>query len=103
VTAPVHSCVPLGRGPAPAWVDDVLAGGRAAGADGERLALRVRAAASAERVVVRAEHALGPAPLTLDERHARRAADLTVYLHPHRAERDVAAPGRSLVGSGPPW
>ena len=77
--------------------------GRAVGATGELLALRVRStvAGAAESVVARTGHALGPAPLTLDDTHARRVADLTVYLRQHHAERDVAALGRAVLDQ--PW
>jgi alkylation response protein AidB-like acyl-CoA dehydrogenase len=66
--------------------------GRATGAAGEMLALRVRGvvAESAERVLTEVGHALGPAPLAFEEVHARRVADLTIYLRQHHAERDVA-------------
>jgi alkylation response protein AidB-like acyl-CoA dehydrogenase len=77
--------------------------GRAVGAAGELLALRVRStvASAAENVLVRTGHALDPAPLTLDDTHARRVADLTVYLRQHHAERDVAALGRAVLDR--PW
>ena len=77
--------------------------GRAVGAAGELLALRVRStvASAAESVLARTGHALGPAPLTLDDTHARRVADLTVYLRQHHAERDVAALGRAVLDR--PW
>ena len=77
--------------------------GRAVGAAGELLALRVRStvAGAAESVLARTGHALGPAPLTLDDTHARRVADLTVYLRQHHAERDVAALGRAVLDR--PW
>ena len=81
-------------------------GGRADGAAGELLALRVRSvvASCAERVLQRTGHALGPAPLTLDADHAARAADLTVYLRQHHAERDVARLGGLLVAQESlPW
>jgi len=81
-------------------------GGRADAAAGELLALRVRSvvASGAERVLQRTGHALGPAPLTLDADHAARAADLTVYLRQHHAERDVARLGGLLVEEGSlPW
>ena len=81
-------------------------GGRADAAAGELLALRVRSvvAACAERVLQRTGHALGPAPLTLDADHAARAADLTVYLRQHHAERDVARLGGLLVAQESlPW
>jgi hypothetical protein len=65
------------------------------------LAARVRAtvAGAAERVLGTVGHALGPAPLTHDEDHARRAADLTVYLRQHHAERDVARLGAMVLPS----
>lgn len=80
--------------------------GLATGADGARLALRVRqtARASAESVLAAAAHAMGPAPLTGEELHARRVADLTVYLRQEHAERDQAALGRGIAGEETlPW
>lgn len=73
--------------------------GAAGGADGERLALRVRAvvADAVERTIRQVGHALGPAPLAFDERHARRVADLELYVRQHHAERDLAALGRSVL------
>ena len=60
--------------------------------------------AAAERVLQRTGHALGPAPLTLDADHAASAADLTVYLRQHHAERDVARLGGLLVAEESlPW
>ncbi len=79
--------------------------GAVQGADGARLAARVRGvvAAAAEQVLERAGHGWGPAPLTLDEDHARRVADLTVYLRQHHAERDEAALGSALLQGHRPW
>jgi len=55
-------------------------------------------------VLQRTGHALGPAPLTLDADPAARAADLTVYLRQHHAERDVARLGGLLVAEESlPW
>ncbi|WP_084180739.1 hypothetical protein [Jatrophihabitans endophyticus] len=74
--------------------------GRAAGAAGATLALRVRAvvADAAERVLRAAAHALGPAPLAFDADHAARVADLEIYVRQHHAERDLAALGRAVLG-----
>jgi alkylation response protein AidB-like acyl-CoA dehydrogenase len=82
-------------GAAAAAVDD----GKATGADGVLLALRVRSvvARAAEEVLERVGHALGPAPLAMDERHARRVADLQLYLRQHHAERDESALGRQVL------
>lgn len=80
--------------------------GKAEGNDGSVLAKRVRAtvARTCELVLDRAGHALGPAPLALDERHAKRAADLTVYVRQHHAERDDASLGAKLLTAGAaPW
>ncbi len=77
--------------------------GKARGAEGEILALRVRAVVAdvAERVIRQAGHALGPAPLAFDEDHARRVADLELYVRQHHAERDLARLGRAVL-AGPP-
>ncbi len=74
--------------------------GAAAGADGELLALRVRAvvADAAEAVLRHAAHALGPAPLAFDAAHAARVADLELYVRQHHAERDLAALGHRVAG-----
>lgn len=80
--------------------------GSAVGTAGSILAKRVRAtvAHAGELVLERTGHALGPAPLALDEDHAKRAADLTVYLRQHHAERDMASLGKALVAEGGrPW
>lgn len=79
--------------------------GRADGAAGATMALRVRsaAAAGAEEVLQRSAHALGPAPLALEEQHARRVADLQMYVRQHHAERDLAALGRTLRAQNAPW
>lgn len=80
--------------------------GRADGDAGVVLALRARSLVvrAAESVLQRVGHALGPAPLALDDEHARRAADLTVYVRQHHAERDAAALGRALIDGGTmPW
>jgi len=74
--------------------------------NGGRLrALRVRALveAAATEVMQRVGRALGAAPLSHDEAHSRRVADLTVYLRQHHAERDLAALGALVAGSGPAW
>ncbi|GAB3883875.1 acyl-CoA dehydrogenase [Terrabacter terrigena] len=89
---------------AAARIDD----GRAGGAQGAVLALRVRrvVAAAAEDVLERVAHATGPAPLALEEEHARRVADLQLYVRQEHAERDAAALGRVLLPNGvtrPPW
>ncbi|MBM9476368.1 acyl-CoA/acyl-ACP dehydrogenase [Nakamurella flavida] len=72
--------------------------GRADGAAGAVLALRVRAvvASAAQTALDRAARCLGPAPLALDEEHARRVADLQIYLRQQHAERDDAALGRQV-------
>jgi hypothetical protein len=76
--------------------------GQAQGADGEILALRVRAvvADTVERTIRQAGHALGPGPLAFDEDYARRVADLELYIRQHHAERDLARLG-AATGSGP--
>jgi hypothetical protein len=80
-----------------------LDAGRAGGADGDVLALRVRAvvADTAERVLRQVGHALGPAPLAFDEEHARRVADLELYVRQHHAERDLARLGAAVTARGP--
>lgn len=47
--------------------------------------------------------ATGPAPLAHDAAHAQRIADLSVYIRQHHAERDLAALGRDVSGSGVGW
>lgn len=76
--------------------------GRAAGAAGALMALRVRGvvADAVERVLLHAGHALGPGPLTQEEEFARRVADLQVFVRQHHGERDSAALGESLLDSG---
>jgi alkylation response protein AidB-like acyl-CoA dehydrogenase len=83
---------------AAAAIDD----GEAVGPAGTLLAARVRGlvARTVDEVLTRTGHALGPAPLALDARHARRAADLTLYVRQHHAERDDAALGARLLGAG---
>jgi alkylation response protein AidB-like acyl-CoA dehydrogenase len=84
----------------------VIDAGHAEGPDGTLLAARVRGlvARTAEEVLIRVGHALGPAPLALETRHARRAADLTLYVRQHHAERDDAALGtRLLSAEGASW
>lgn len=78
---------------------DDVDGGRAAGAQGALLALRVRSvvAAAVEVVLGQVGHALGPAPLAFDETHARRVADLELYVRQHHGERDLAALGRAVL------
>ncbi len=80
--------------------------GHAVGAEGRRLAARVRlvVARAAEEVLARADRALGPAPLTAEEDHAARVADLRIYLRQHHGERDAAALG-ALLGDriGEDW
>lgn len=73
--------------------------GRAGGAAGQELGLRVRAvvADAAERAVRQVGHALGPAPLAFDEEHARRVADLELYVRQHHAERDLSELGELMV------
>ena len=72
--------------------------GEGTGQEGAVLAARVRAACAdvAERLLTVVGHALGPGPLTGDEEHARRAADLTVYVRQHHAERDLARLGSMI-------
>ncbi|MEH0109668.1 acyl-CoA dehydrogenase family protein [Tersicoccus sp. MR15.9] len=83
---------------AAARVDD----GRATGADGSTLALRVRAVvADAVETVLRAVgHGTGPAPLAFDAAHAQRVADLQLYVRQEHAERDRAALGAALLAAG---
>ena len=80
---------------AAARVDD----GRADGAAGAALALRVRQVVrrDAEEVLDHCQHALGPGPLVGEAEHAARVADLQLYLRQEHAERDQAALGRHLV------
>ncbi|HTZ25009.1 MAG TPA: acyl-CoA dehydrogenase [Streptosporangiaceae bacterium] len=80
---------------AAALIDD----GKAGGAAGAELGLRVRAvvADAAERTLLQVGHALGPAPLAFDEEHARRVADLELYLRQHHAERDLARLGEATL------
>jgi alkylation response protein AidB-like acyl-CoA dehydrogenase len=79
--------------------------GRADGAQGNLLALRVRqvVADTAEDVLAQVARGLGPGPLALEEEHARRVADLSVYVRQHHAERDAAALGRAVLDGGTPW
>ena len=79
--------------------------GRAHGAAGALLALRVRSvvADSVERVLSRVAHALGPAPLAFDPEHAARVADLELYVRQHHAERDLASLGTELFAVDEPW
>jgi alkylation response protein AidB-like acyl-CoA dehydrogenase len=79
--------------------------GRARGAAGNALALRVRGAVaeSVEAVLQDVEHALGPGPAVSEGQHAARLADLRVYLRQHHGERDLAALGRSLSEAGVWW
>lgn len=76
--------------------------GRAEGEPGRVLAARVRAhvARCAEEVLTTVGHALGPGPLAHDPVHTARVADLTLYLRQHHAERDLAALGRLVTGTG---
>lgn len=73
--------------------------GRAEGAAGDILGLRVRAvvASAVERTIRQVGHALGPAPLAFDEDHARRVADLELYVRQHHAERDLARLGSAVL------
>ena len=102
VDAALHASESVLAGAA-ALIDD----GKAEGAAGEELGLRVRAvvADAAEWTLRQVGHALGPAPLAFDEVHARRVADLELYLRQHHAERDLARLGeltleRYRQGSG---
>jgi hypothetical protein len=78
---------------------DDVDGGRAVGAQGALLALRVRSvvADAVETVLRQVGHALGPAPLAFDDVHARRVADLELYVRQHHGERDLAALGRAVL------
>ncbi|HEV7208140.1 MAG TPA: acyl-CoA dehydrogenase [Mycobacteriales bacterium] len=58
--------------------------------------VRAAVAAAVTDVLDRVGRALGPAPLARDARHAQLAADLTVYVRQHHAERDLAALGADL-------
>ncbi|WP_435273512.1 acyl-CoA dehydrogenase [Streptomyces parvulus] len=62
-------------------------------------ALRARAlvADACAEVLDRVGRATGAGPLCRDERHARAAADLTVYVRQHHAERDLAALGERVA------
>jgi hypothetical protein len=82
---------------------DDVDGGRAVGAQGALLALRVRSvvADAVETVLRQVGHALGPAPLAFDDVHARRVADLELYVRQHHGERDLAALGRSVLDEAP--
>lgn len=73
--------------------------GRAAGAAGAMLALRVRTivAQCAEEVLRLADHGLGPGPLATQEEHAARVADLHLYVRQWHAERDHAALGAAVL------
>jgi alkylation response protein AidB-like acyl-CoA dehydrogenase len=84
---------------------DQVDAGRADGAEGHLLALRVRqvVADTAEEVLAQVAHGLGPGPLALEEEHARRVADLSVYVRQHHAQRDAAALGRAVLDSGSSW
>ncbi|QZY29284.1 acyl-CoA dehydrogenase family protein [Nocardioides coralli] len=79
--------------------------GRASGAAGAVLALRVRAvvADTCEAVLAAAEHELGPGPQVSEPEYAARLADLRLYLRQHHAERDLAALGRELEEGRAPW
>ena len=91
----------LAAGAALADAAEAIDHGEAVGPAGTLLAARVRGlvARTVDEVLTRTGHALGPAPLALDARHARRAADLTLYVRQHHAERDDAALGARLVGT----
>jgi alkylation response protein AidB-like acyl-CoA dehydrogenase len=96
----------VGAGAALADSAAAIDSGEAVGPAGALLAARVRGivARTVDEVIARVGHALGPAPLALDARHARRAADLTLYVRQHHAERDDAALGARLLGAGvSPW
>ncbi|HEU5265713.1 MAG TPA: hypothetical protein VFU35_03390 [Jatrophihabitans sp.] len=73
--------------------------GAAGGADGELLAMRVRAvvAEAVEHALRQVGHALGPAPLAFDAEYAARVADLELYVRQHHAERDLDALGELLL------
>ncbi len=42
----------------------------------------------------------GPTPLCRDADYAHRISDLMVYVRQHHAERDLAALGAAVLGSG---
>jgi alkylation response protein AidB-like acyl-CoA dehydrogenase len=92
----------LGAGAALADAARAIDRGDAVGPAGVLLAGRVRGtvARCVDEVITRVGHALGPAPLALEGRHARRVADLTLYVRQHHAERDDAALGARLLGTG---
>ncbi len=62
--------------------------------------LRQATAAASETALVTAGHAFGPGPLTTDTELVHRVRDLQLYLRQHHAERDAAALGRLLRGTG---
>ncbi|MFJ4963387.1 Acyl-CoA dehydrogenase, middle domain [Streptomyces sp. ADI96-02] len=68
----------------------------------ELRALRVRAlvAEMCAEVLDHVGRATGAGPLCHDARHARAAADLTVYVRQHHAERDLAALGALIARGG---
>ncbi|NJQ05597.1 acyl-CoA dehydrogenase [Streptomyces lonarensis] len=65
-------------------------------------ALRIRAlvADTCSAVLDHVGRATGAGPLSHHPRHARAAADLTVYVRQHHAERDLAALGALIAGNG---
>ncbi|MGN6607700.1 MAG: acyl-CoA dehydrogenase [Jatrophihabitans sp.] len=73
--------------------------GRAGGAEGSRLATRVRSvvAGAVEQTLHHTTHALGPGPLAFDDQYARRVADLELYVRQHHGERDLALLGAELT------
>jgi alkylation response protein AidB-like acyl-CoA dehydrogenase len=73
--------------------------------EGPLRALRVRALteAVATDVLARTGRALGAGPLSHDEAHSRAAADLSVYLRQHHAERDLARLGELVAEHGAAW
>ena len=70
-----------------------------------RRALRVRAqiAAACDLTLDRVGRALGAGPLSHDAAHARRAADLSVYVRQHHAERALAELGSLAAREGVRW
>ena len=82
---------------------DEIDHGRADGASGALLALRVRqvVADAVEATIRIADHALGPGPLAFEDEHATRVSDLRIYVRQHHAERDTAALGRAAVRDQP--
>lgn len=73
--------------------------GHADGADGSRLAQRVRSTVRGRVDAIRAATlaALGPAPLTTEPAYLSRLSDLELYVQQDHGDRDLARFGRMLV------